>query len=104
MEWLKYETSTRTLQARGNIVLDAWSNGFTVKNAGNSILSFNGDPIQPNESKGFGGNRGELIEGNYSFFFTAPASPPPGYVQSDLAIITEKYYKPTEAQRKMRVY
>jgi len=104
MEWLKYNTQTKPLQARGEIVLDDWSNGFTVKNAGTSVLVMNGDPLQPTESKGFGGNKGELMVGKYSYFFKPIDNPPPGYVQVDFAIVTEKFYLPTEAQRKTREY
>lgn len=81
------------------ITLDEYSNGFTLKNAGNSICIINGDPLEPGESKAFGGNQGEIIIGVYNFKFQAIASPPPGYVQVDSAILTEKFYVPTPDQK-----
>lgn len=89
---LRYTTRTTQYGKEVNITLDRLSNGLTVKNGGNSVLIFDDDPLQPTESKGIGGNRAEILVGRYRLYFEPIASPPPGYVQNDLAIVTEKYY------------
>ena len=93
---LKYQTSTRTYGQPINITLDRLCNGITIKNSGNSICVFADDPLQPGESKAIGGNKGEILQGRYNVFFKPIASPPPGYVQNDECVVTQKYY--TEGQ------
>lgn len=100
MAWIKYATNTKPINLAGNITLDRWSNGLTIKNTGNSVLLFNQDPLQPGQSKAIGGNYGELLTGRYAVAFAPIASPPPGYVQSNGGIVTEKYYLPTPEQMK----
>jgi len=89
---LDYTTRTTPTGQALNITLDPWSNGLSVKNTGNSICIFNDDPLLPGESKTIGGNKGELLRGRYALKFQTPATAPPGYVQNDQAVVTEKYY------------
>jgi hypothetical protein len=77
-----------------NVTLDKLSNCLAIKNAGNSICVFNDDPLQPGECKIFSAWPGELLKGRYTFYFRTPAVVPLGYVQSDLAVITEQFYLP----------
>lgn len=65
-------------------------NGFTVKNAGNTILMFNQEPLQPGESQSIGGNEGEIYTGRVSIFFMLPTPAPGTPVNS--AWITIKFY------------
>lgn len=90
--WQRYTTRETTVSKPFNITLDKYSNGFTVKNLGNSICIVNSDPLQPGESKGFGGNQMEIMEGRYRIYFKPIDNPPVGYTQNDGAIVTEKYY------------
>jgi hypothetical protein len=98
MQWIKTNTRTTIIATGGNIILDEYSNGFTIKNIGNSVLFINHDPLQPTESKGFGGHLFTILTGRYAFTFDPIASPPPGYVQDDNAVITEYYFLPTAEQ------
>jgi|SRR6516164_10975316 hypothetical protein len=90
--WLKYTTRKTIYASQQNINLDQYSNGLTVRNIGNSVCVFDGDPLQPGQSKAIGGNKAEILTGRYSFSFQPIANPPIGYVQMDMAIVTEKYY------------
>jgi hypothetical protein len=65
-------------------------NGFTVKNAGNTIVMFNQEPLLPGESQTVGGNEGEIYVGRVDIFFTLPAPPP--LVPVNAAWITVKFY------------
>jgi hypothetical protein len=98
MEWIKTNTRTTITEVGGNIILDEFSNAFAIKNIGNSVLLINNDPLQPTESKSFGGHLFTILTGRYSFTFQPIASPPPGYVQEDGAVITEYYFLPTAEQ------
>jgi hypothetical protein len=65
-------------------------NGVTVKNAGNTIVIFNQEPLQPGESESIGGNEGEIFVGRVDIFFTLPVPPP--LVPVNMAWIIVKYY------------
>ena len=93
---LKTTTRTNTYGIAGNITLDKLSNCLAFKNAGNSICVFDSDPLQPGESKVIAGWPHEVITGRYSFFFQTPAVVPVGYVQDDMAVVTEQYYLPDQ--------
>lgn len=96
--WIKYTIREMEIGTPQNLTLDKYSNGFTLKNTGNSICFLNIDPLQPGESKAIGGNKSELLTGRYRVYFAPIANPPVGYTQQDNAILTEKYYLPTPAQ------
>lgn len=89
---LNWTTRTNLTGQALNITLDPLSNGLTVRNIGNSICIFNDDPLQPGESKSQGGNKGEILKGRYALRFQTPTVVPPGYVQNDQAVVTEKFY------------
>ena len=65
-------------------------NGFTIKNAGNTIVMFNNEPLQPGESQSVGGNEGELYIGRVDIFFMLPTPAPGTPVNS--CWITVKFY------------
>ena len=75
----KYNISNRqvTLKTAGQIPLGNRVNGFSLKNTGNTIVIFNREPIQPDESKTIGGNEGEEYIGRLDVTFGAQVLPPP---------------------------
>jgi len=94
MELLAYNIRTTAYDTTQNITLDTFSNGITVKNSGNSLLLFSNDVLQPGASKAIGGNKGEILKARLQISFQTPPVVPPGYVQQDQAIVTEKFYLP----------
>lgn len=69
---------------------DKLCNGFTVKNAGNTICIVNGEPIQPDDFKTFGMNRGEIYIGRIDLSFVLPTPAPP--IPTNQAFVTQKFY------------
>jgi hypothetical protein len=68
-----YNTNTLFFSSPAKVDFGDLVNGFTVKNAGNQILVFDDEELQPGESKAVGGNRGELFVGRKDLFFRTPA-------------------------------
>jgi hypothetical protein len=90
----KQTSRTNTYTTLTKITLDQLSNSLAVKNAGNSICLLNNDPLQPGEVKIFTAWPEEILTGKYNFYFQTPAVVPIGYVQDDMAVVTEQYYLP----------
>jgi hypothetical protein len=88
--FLKYNISTQTYNNVQKVQWDRWLNGFTLHNTGNTILSFNNDPIQPGGSKTVGGNFGEIYGGRIDIQFITP-SPAPSTI-NNAVVITQKFY------------
>lgn len=91
---LYFDYNTRQITEAYNIILDQYCNDLTVKNVGNSVVMFDDDPIQPQQSKSIGGNRLEILKGGghkISFTLNFLIGPPP-LVRNDMAIMTQKYY------------
>jgi hypothetical protein len=65
-------------------------NGFVVKNAGNTLVVFKGEQLQPGESQSVGGNEGEIYNGRVDIFFQLPV-PAPG-TPVNMCYVTVKYY------------
>jgi hypothetical protein len=86
MKLLIYNTNTFTFAAGVNAPLDPYCNGIIVENLGTSILVFQGDPIQPGNSKTIGGNYGEIYVGRIDILFINTG------LQINNAFITQKYY------------
>lgn len=84
-----YNTNTFTFSAGVNAPLDPYCNGIVVENLGTSVLVFQGDPIQPGNSKTIGGNHGEIYIGRIDILFTNPLALP---APVNNAFITQKYY------------
>lgn len=93
---LKQNSNTQTYTTSTKITLDLLSNSLSVKNAGNSLLLLNNDPLQPGETKIFSVWPGEILVGKYNFYFQTPPVVPIGYVQDDMAVVTEMYYLPNQ--------
>lgn len=83
-----YATQEYSLQTM--VPADKNCNGFTIKNAGNTICIVNGEPLQPGDFKTFGLNRGEIYIGRIDISFQLPAPAPPTPTNS--AFLTQKFY------------
>jgi hypothetical protein len=87
---LYWNQSGRQVGQPGYIELVQNLNGFTIKNIGTTICVLNDDPIQPGESKSFGGNWGEIYVGRVYVRFVTQ-TPPPSTI-TNLLFLTEKFY------------
>jgi hypothetical protein len=84
MQFLCYDYSTQDIIRSQRLNISETCNGWTVKNAGTSVVEVKGDPLQPGESKSVGGNYGEIFVGRVDLLFTGAGT--------NLAIYTEKFY------------
>lgn len=91
---LYYDTFTQSYAALQSVVMERLCNGFTVNNAGNTIVYVNGDPLQPGSSKTVGGNEGEVYKGRCDLQFVTPSPAPSTII--NLAVVTQKYYLPDQ--------
>lgn len=87
---LDYNTSTLSYAKNTMVPVNANCNGFTVANAGNTIVTLNGEPIQPGSTKSTGGNRKERYKGRIDLAFY-PAVPPAA-IPVNQAWVTQKFY------------
>lgn len=81
-----------TQQYSNNLIIpvERWVNAVAIKNAGNTILTVMGDPLQPGETKSIGGNAFEIWdEKHFDIAFTNPNAVP---VPVNLAVVTQKFY------------
>jgi|HubBroStandDraft_5_1064220.scaffolds.fasta_scaffold00865_19 hypothetical protein len=85
-----WNESTQQYTVATNIPVDQWCNGWTAINRGTTICIVNGDPLNPGESKDFGGNLGEIYEGRIDISFKVQVPPP--LVITNLAVVTQKFY------------
>jgi hypothetical protein len=94
---LRYQNiSTQAYQSQQKITLDDFCNSVSIKNAGNTIVMFNNEPIFPGESKSIGGIENGILTGRYNLTFTTIW---PGFVVPvtpfNSAFFTQIYYIPT---------
>lgn len=87
---LNYNIAIQTYGVATRVPVEQTCNAITVKNAGTTILVFNGDPLQPGESKSVGGNYGEIYMGRCDLQFVTQ-NPPPGTI-TNFAVVTQKFY------------
>lgn len=87
---LYYNTVTQSYSFPQKVVIQDKCNGFTIRNAGNSILIMDDEQIQPGESKAIGGNRNEYFVGRKDISFAPQAVQPAPRI--DLCYVTQKYY------------
>jgi hypothetical protein len=86
-----YNTTTQEYRSLRSVPVDARCNGFTVNNAGTTIVTLNGEPLQPGQSKTVGGNEGEIYVGRIDLAFYTPSPAPSTIVNS--AWVTQKFYE-----------
>jgi hypothetical protein len=86
-----YNTTTQEYTALRSVVVDKRCNGFTVNNAGTTIVTVNGEPLQPGDTKTVGGNEGEVYVGRIDLAFYTPTPAPSIIVNS--AWVTQKFYE-----------
>lgn len=92
---LYWNTVVMSFGTPAKVDFDSRTNAFVVKNAGNQLVVFDDEVIQPGESKAYGGNRAEIFIGRKDLYFQVPA----GFVGTalNLAYVTVKYYVPIDS-------
>lgn len=88
---MMYNTSTQEYTLQRSVVVGKLCNGFSVKNAGTTILVLNGEPLQPGEAKTVGGNEGEVYVGRIDITFQIQTPAPTPITNS--AWVTQKFYE-----------
>jgi hypothetical protein len=88
----KYNISKRLITPKnaGQIPIGVRVNAFSVKNAGTTLVIFNREELQPQESQSIGGNEGEEYVGRVDISFETQAPPPLTIVNR--CWLTIKYY------------
>lgn len=86
-----YNTTTQEYKSLRSVNVDKLCNGFIVNNAGTTIVTLNGEPLQPGQSKTVGGNEGEIYVGRIDLAFIIP-SPAPTVINNS-AWVTQKFYE-----------
>jgi hypothetical protein len=89
-QMVRYNTDTQEYSAQRSVVVDRLCNGFSVNNAGTTIVMLNGEPLQPGQSKTVGGNEGEIYVGRIDISFLIPTPAPSTIVFS--AWVTQKFF------------
>jgi hypothetical protein len=92
---LYYNTVTHIYGAPQKIDFDIRTNGFVIKNGGNTILIVDDEQLQPGESKSIGGNKGEIFIGRKDISFTVQAG---NLTPTFICVVTVKYYVKIDAQ------
>lgn len=82
--------ATMTYNAIKQVVLDEFCNAVTIKNTGTTIALIGEDPLNPGESKFFGGNRNEIIVMRFDIKFRTQV-PPPATIINEVQV-TQKFY------------
>ena len=88
---LYYDIATRQISIPGLVQLVDNLNQVAIHNAGNTIVLVNDDPLQPGESKSWGGNWGEIFTGRVFLQFVMPVPAPP--IPNNAAFVTQKFYQ-----------
>lgn len=92
MKFLKYNTYVVSVTRTKSVILDDLCNGYVVRNAGNTILVFRNEPLDPGESKTIGGNFGEVCMDRVDIAFMDQAVQPLPRVNQ--GFVTQKVYLP----------
>ena len=88
---LYWDKAGRTVSQPGQVQLVDNLFALVVHNIGTTIVNVDeGDPLQPGESKTFGGMYGAVYTGRLFITFTTP-SPAPGTI-INLAFVTQQFY------------
>jgi hypothetical protein len=75
-----------------SIVLDEFTNALTIKNTGTTLCLINEDPLNPGESKFFGGNAGEVFDAGTRFDVRFVIQVPAPATVVNLCQVTTKIY------------
>lgn len=87
---LYYNNDTKGYAVPAKITFDRLCNGYTVRNAGNTIVVINDEEIQPGQSKAVGGNRNEIFIGRLDIFFRDQTVQP--VPRTPYFYVTQKFY------------
>lgn len=87
---LRFNTSIQQYQGPQQVVVAEYLNAISVKNEGTTLVKFQGDTLQPGESKSIGGNYCEVYDARVDISFITQTPAPP--VITNLAVITQKFY------------
>jgi hypothetical protein len=87
---LRFNTSVQQYQGPKQVVIASYLNAISVKNEGTTLVIFQGDTLQPGESKSIGGNFGEIYDSRIDIFFQTQVPAPA--VINNLAVVTQKFY------------
>jgi hypothetical protein len=85
-----YNITAQEYIKQRSVVIENLCNGVVIKNAGTTIVKFNGVPIQPGESFSVGGNEGEVYIGRCDISFLVQTPPPATIINS--AWVIQKFY------------
>jgi hypothetical protein len=87
----KYNSSSQEYIKQTSVVVERPCNGVSVKNAGTTMVFFNGEPLVPGESKSVGGNQDEEYVGRIDLIFGNTAVPP-ATVATNSAWVSQKFF------------
>lgn len=96
---LFYNVVATPFTKNGKVNIDRRCNGYVIKNTGNTLLTVDGEGIQPGGSKSVGGNYGEIFIGIVNLFFTGPSLIPAQPVANNACIVTQKVYTNLELKK-----
>lgn len=93
---LHFNTTVQKYVLPQKVVIDNLCNSITVRNAGNSLLIFDDEVIQPGANKVIGGNRLEIFIGRKDISFQPTTNQdipvPQPTPRVDVAYVTQKFY------------
>lgn len=88
--FIKFHVYTQQYSINTLIPVERWVNAVSCKNAGNTVLTFMGDPLQAGETKSIGGNSFEVWDEKH---MDIQFSNPGGVLTPvNLCVITQKFY------------
>ena len=91
MKLLKYRDNEQVYTTADRIIFPPFTNGWTLKNNGNTnVVLNNAETLPPGASKSIGGNYGEIYDGRLDIRFTMPTPAP--VTPLNKAVLTFKYY------------
>jgi hypothetical protein len=96
-KFLRFNFATQIYYAPGEIPLEPWCNGITIKNNGTTNVLFQGDTLIPGESKTIGGNRKEILKGRVDLGFVVP-TPAPTTI-TNYCTVTQKFYLDPQCEK-----
>lgn len=89
-DFVRYNISMQNYTQQKSVVVENLCNNVTVINKGNTLVLWNGLPLNPGESMTVGGNEDEVYIGRIDITFALPTPPPGTPVNS--AWVIQKFY------------